>query len=101
MASIVLMPIVHPQVCEGLPAGDYAIKQAGPEDVEVTHPSLQPSPLRFAVPELMPTLCSMRMCAETYREVFETVAEGVTTEDYNEGIGIMLCRWRACLGWLI
>ena len=43
MASIVLMPIVHPQVCEGLPAGDYAIKQAGPEDVEVTHPLLQPS----------------------------------------------------------
>ena len=37
MACIILMTMVHPQVCEGLPAGDYAIKQAGPEDVEVIH----------------------------------------------------------------
>ena len=38
------MTCMHSQVCEGLPAGDYAIKQAGPEDVEVTHLSLSAKP---------------------------------------------------------
>ena len=41
---LILMTVVRPQVCEGLPAGDYAIKQAGPEDVEVTQSLPQHSP---------------------------------------------------------
>ena len=44
MPCMILMTIVRPQVCEGLPAGDYAIKQAGPEDVEVTQILPQHSP---------------------------------------------------------